>query len=75
MVFALALVFVVILTLEVPSLVRQKMWKELAVFLGLLAVGAVYSFGQVFDWPLPNPTKAVEAIFKPVAEVVEKVLG
>ncbi|MDF2636130.1 MAG: hypothetical protein K0R78_3004 [Pelosinus sp.] len=74
MAFALILVFGLLLALEVPDLVRNKMWRELGVYFLLMAISIYYSFGQVFDWTLPNPTKGVEAIFKPVAEAVEKLL-
>ncbi|MBB6214162.1 hypothetical protein HNQ80_000231 [Anaerosolibacter carboniphilus] len=74
MAFALILVFGVLMALEVPDFVRNKMWRELGVYFMLMVIAIVYSFGQVFDWALPNPTKGVEAIFKPVAEAVEKLL-
>ncbi|MFZ5967329.1 MAG: hypothetical protein ACOYVK_09165 [Bacillota bacterium] len=74
MAFALLLLFGVLIALEVPGLVKKRMWRELGVYFLLMAIGIFYSFGQVFDWPLPNPTKGVEAIFKPVTETVEKLL-
>jgi len=74
MVFALILGFCVLIVLEVPGLVKNKMWKELCVYSVLMAIGIVYSLGQVLDWPLPNPTKGVEIIFKPVAAAVDRLL-
>lgn len=68
------LVFGILLALEVPGLVKKQMRRELAVYFLLMVIGAVYSIDQVFDWPLPNPTKGVEAIFKPLAEVMDKLL-
>lgn len=74
MAFALILVFGALIALEVPGLVRNHMYRELAVYFLLMAIGMLYSFGRIFDWTFLNPTKGVEAIFKPVAEIIEKLL-
>lgn len=74
-VFLLSLAFAAIIAIEVPGLVRKKMWKELLVFSVLLAVGMFYSYGLVLDWPLPNPTKGIEYVFKPVSKFMEKLLS
>ncbi len=75
MIVLLSLVFVAIIALEVPPLVRQKMWRELAAFGLLLVVGMIYSFGQALDLPLPNPTDGIMAIFEPISRYLEKLLS
>ncbi len=75
MVILLSLIFIGIIALEAPGLVKKRMWRELAVFTVLLIIGMVYSFGQALDLPLPNPTKVVEAIFRPVGKYMEKLLS
>ncbi|HPU36322.1 MAG TPA: hypothetical protein PL078_05060 [Bacillota bacterium] len=71
----LALIFIAIIALEVPGLVRKKMWRELTAFSVLLLIGMVLSFGQALKLPLPNPTRGIEALFGPVAAYLEKLLG
>lgn len=68
------LVFAAIIAWEVPRLYREKMWRELAVFFVLVIAGIVLSFGQIFDWPLPNPTSILEAVFRPVSKFIEDIL-
>lgn len=75
MLFLLSLIFIAIIAFEVPGLVRQKMWRELATFSVLLIIGMVYSYGQVLNLPLPNPTAGIEAVFKPVSQYIEKLLS
>lgn len=70
LIFALAL----ILLIEVPGLVKKKMWRELAVFMGIFVIGAVYSIGQVMRLNLPNPIDLLETVFGPVAKVLETLL-
>lgn len=53
---------------------REKMWRELAAFAGLLVIGMVLTIAPVLRIELPNPTKMLNAIFKPVTEAVIKLL-
>lgn len=75
MVYLLTLIFLTIIALEVPGLVKKKMWRELAAFSVLLVLGMIYSYGQVLNLPLPNPTRGIEAVFKPLGQYLEKVLS
>lgn len=70
----LGLVFVLIIAAQVPPLVKKKMWRELAAFSVLLLVGMIYSFGLALDLPLPNPARAVEAVFGPLTRLMQKML-
>ncbi len=74
MVLLLILIFAVIIYLEVPRLSKKKMWRELTVFFVLLVIGMVYSFGQLFDLPLPIPTKGIEFLFRPISNFVNNLL-
>lgn len=70
----LVLLFVVVVLMEVPGLVRRRMYRELAAFLALLAVAMVYSFGLALHWSLPNPARITEVIFRPVTRFLERLL-
>ena len=71
----LSILFISIITFEVPGLIRKKLWRELAAFSVLLVVGMIYSYGLVLNLPLPNPTKGIMAVFKPVGQFFEKLLS
>lgn len=75
MVCLLSLIFMGIITLEAPGLIKKKMWRELAAFGIVLVIGMIYSFGLALDLPLPNPTVGVEAVFKPLSEYLDKILS
>lgn len=70
----LTVLFAAVVLIEVPGLVRRRMYRELAAFLGLLAVAMVYSFGLALHWSLPNPAKITEALFRPVTRMLEHLL-
>ena len=75
MVIGLILFFATIIALQVPRLVKKKLWKELIVFSVLFSLGLIYSVGQIYHWPLPNPTKKMEYMFVSVWKTIEKILS
>ncbi|TEB07326.1 hypothetical protein Psch_00873 [Pelotomaculum schinkii] len=74
MIVLLILAFIAIIAFEAPGLVKKKMWRELAAFSVLLLIGMVLSFGQALKLPVPNPTKGIDAVFKPVTQFIESML-
>lgn len=71
MVLLLIVLFAAIIFLEVPSLIKKKMWGELIAFSVLMSIGMFLSITQALDIKLPNPTKAIEMIFQPLAELIK----
>lgn len=74
-ILALSAIFLVIIGLEAPRLIKGKMWRELGVFSGLLILGAVLSYSMLFDIAVPNPTNVMEKMFEPVNMWIDKVLS
>lgn len=74
MIFVISLLFVGIITIESPFLVKNKMWRELAAFILLLMVGLIYSLGLVLNQQLPNLRQLIETIFAPVTKLIENFL-
>lgn len=56
-------------------MVRKKLWRQLAAFSVLLLPAIVYSYGMVLDADLPNPSRLIEAMIKPLAQQLEQLLG
>ncbi len=71
MIALLVLLFIGIILFEVPGLVKKKMWRELAAFSVFLAIGMALSIPQALGATLPNPMKAIEALFGPLAELLK----
>jgi uncharacterized membrane protein YoaT (DUF817 family) len=65
MVILLMIFFIAIFIIQVPPLVKAKMWGELAAFVVFMIIGMALSIPQVLGIKLPNPDKAIEAIFEP----------
>jgi len=74
-ILGLSVVFLVIIGLEAPRLIKGKMWRELGVFSGLLLLGAGLSYAILLDIPVPNPTNIMEKMFEPVSMWIDKVLS
>lgn len=62
------LAFLFIMAIEVPGLVKKKMWRELIAFAVFLWIGMSLSILQILGVELPSPIKFIEALYKPFAE-------
>lgn len=62
--------FLLIVGMEVPAMKMREQKGELRAFWVLLAVGFGLSLTVVMEWPAPNPTPLLEAVFKPFALMV-----
>ncbi|MBK5461543.1 MULTISPECIES: hypothetical protein [unclassified Peribacillus] len=64
----------VIIAIEAPSLLRKKLKKELWIFSILLLFGTALSVAQALNIKIPNPLDWITAIYKPLSDMIEKVL-
>lgn len=64
MIFLLIAVFVCIILYEVPQLIRNKYWKELAVFSFLLSIAFFISLMETLKIEIPNPVRDTQYIIK-----------
>lgn len=64
------LMFLVVIWIKVPGLVREKMWGELIAFAGILAVAMVLTVAKIIRLPVPNPEHALRAVFEPVTDFI-----
>lgn len=47
--------------LDVPTLIRQRAYKDLAVFTAFLLAGIYVAMVQLYDWPFYNPLLVIAA--------------
>lgn len=66
----LILGFFAMIVVEVPAMAAKGQKGELRAFWVLLTLGFALSLAVVQRWPVPNPTRLVESIFQPVAEMI-----
>ncbi|SCY77006.1 hypothetical protein SAMN03080606_02448 [Alkaliphilus peptidifermentans DSM 18978] len=62
MVFSLIVFFIIIVGIHVLILIRKKLYKDLIFSILLFSIGMIYSFGLIYQWELPNPTKRLEIL-------------
>lgn len=70
----LVVLFAAIIVLQVPTLIKQQMWKDLSAFSGLLLLAMVLSFAQVLDLPIPNVFDMIAKIFTPVTNYLDNLI-
>lgn len=71
----LTLFFAGALYLQVPSLIKGKNLREIIAYSFIMGIGILYSYGYVLDIEMPNPTKAIDAVFRPVTQMLDKLLS
>ncbi|MDP4178372.1 MAG: hypothetical protein Q8900_08560 [Bacillota bacterium] len=57
MILLLIAVFICIILYEVPKLIRDKYWKELAAFCFILSLAFFISVMQILKIEIPNPVR------------------
>ncbi|MFB5284506.1 hypothetical protein [Peribacillus sp. Hz7] len=68
------LIVAVIIAIDVPPLLRKKLKKELWIFSILLLFGTALSIAQALNIKIPNPIDWITAIYKPLSDMLEKLL-
>ncbi len=51
----LILIFVVIVALEVPALIKQRQYRGLVVFMSFYLLGVYLGLAQYYGWAIYNP--------------------
>ncbi|MDD3364029.1 MAG: hypothetical protein PHZ03_03535 [Syntrophomonas sp.] len=75
MIIAVSLAYLGIIFIQVPYMVKNALWPELAAFSFLLVLAMVYSFGLLLNWQLPNLIDGLKLLFIPVTQFMEQMLG
>ncbi|MEJ9228380.1 hypothetical protein LAV79_02495 [Peribacillus butanolivorans] len=73
-VVGILVIVAIIIAIDVPSLLRKKLKKELWIFSSLLLFGTVLSIAQALHIKIPNPLDWITAIYKPLSDMIEKLL-
>jgi hypothetical protein len=63
----------VIITIDVPPLIKTKQKRELYVFFTLLVTAVVVSLLMNFNVNIPNPLDFIKWMFKPMTNVLNNV--
>ncbi len=59
LIILLVAVFILILGLELPALIKQKLYKEIAVFAVVYVIGVVMAVINFYNLPVLNPFEAL----------------
>lgn len=59
---------------ELPSLIEQKQYRELAAFIVILAAGTFFGFMKFSGKTVPNPSDLMYWIFLPLKGVIQILL-
>ncbi|MEW6182400.1 MAG: hypothetical protein AB1500_04385 [Bacillota bacterium] len=70
----LILIFTAMAYFEVPRMLKNNMRRELYAFIVISALGFTLAAGQILHLPLPNITKGIETVVRPLYEAVETLL-
>ncbi|MCP3740351.1 hypothetical protein [Rossellomorea sp. BNER] len=66
------IVAAIMVKLELPPLIKKKLIKEIWVFSILLLFVVGLSIAYSLELPIPNPTKGLTVIFKPLSDLLNE---
>jgi len=66
----LVFLFIAVVLLEAPVLVRKKMWREFTAFSLYLLLAMALSFPLVLGVRIPKPGRFIEMVFAPLSELL-----
>lgn len=75
MIIMVSIVYLGIIAVEVPHLIKSALWRELLAFSFLLLLSMAYGFGLMFNLQLPNLVNGLEALFGPVSQYMVQLLS
>lgn len=59
---------------EIPGMLKQKLYRELWIFGILLVTGTVLATLKSFDVKIPNPSDLTAWIYSPLAEIMKSII-
>lgn len=64
----LSAAYALLITFQIHLLLKPPRWRDTVVTALLLLPALIYSYGLVLDVQLPNPSTALEQLFRPLAQ-------
>jgi len=73
-IMSVILLAIVIAVFEVPNLLKNRLLKELLVFLILLVAGTGLGIARSMELELPSPLDLISFIYKPISDAIFQAL-
>lgn len=70
MVFLVVAGFAIFLVIQVSSLVKSKLYKEMLVCIVITTFALIYAVSGVTEWDFPAPGKLAEIVFYSISHIV-----
>ncbi len=70
MAYITAVILAVIITVQARDMIKKGLYPELAVYLVLSAVGAIFIYSIVLDLDIPGPSLPIKLVFAPISKLL-----
>jgi len=70
MIYLVTILFIAIAAIQIPGFVKQKLFKELVVYILIMGIALLYSYSGIAGWRLPAPHRLPELVFEPLSKLV-----
>ncbi len=65
------IVYLIFIHFELITIIKQKKYKDLAVFLSFTAISTIYAVSYLFSFDQQiNPNNVIESVYGPIAEMI-----
>lgn len=73
-IFPIVIIFTAIALFEIPSLLKQKLIKELILYIALLSFAFILGILQGLRIQIPNPFDLITIVFSPMTKIIQSLL-
>lgn len=70
MIYLVSIIYIAIMSIQIPVLIKKKLYNELIVYFAVMTLTFLYSYSALEGWNFPTPSSIIEAIFEPVSRMV-----
>lgn len=70
MFYIITIFFILIGFFEIRKLVKDRIKKELLMYLIIMTIAIYYSYGALLKWNLPRPGKVISQLYEPISNYV-----
>lgn len=70
MIIIIIVFYTIVSFIQIRSMAKRKLWKEISVYSTIMLIAFVYSLAVMYNWNLPTISKVTTQLFNPIAKGV-----
>lgn len=72
MIVIISILFIILLGIQIPALIKKKLFKEMFAQLLLYSLVIIYTYSYILGIDIPSPSGILNMVFGPLASILFK---